>query len=340
MKNPKISIVIPVRNGMATIHSTLATIVSQDFEDIEVVISDNFSDPPITGVSHQKVRLVHPEKPCSQAASWDFAIKQARGEFIMLFGCDDGLMPGALTRLNNYIVDHPEEKVVRYNRVYYVWPQDVFGPQRNTLQVYVGDEDWILHPSLTIPAVANCVQDYTTLPMLYTSLIHRSIIEKMIETTGRVFWTRSPDVYSGFVIAYINGTYKSLGYPMTICGASDHSLGFSSAIGDSPIMKDEMGLVKNDDVFMHPDIPDGLHGLAPHIADAFLTARDHYGFPGHWQVRVEEKDRLWFMNNFRRHGNNIVVNCGDDIRNVADAAAIAGMIADEALWPSTTHYQS
>src|SRR5580698_6500214 len=90
MSDIKFSVVIPTRERPATLRHCLRTCLNQNFDDYEVIVSDNGSIAATREVVDEaaspKVRYVKTPEPLSLASSWEFAVSHAWGEYVLLIG--------------------------------------------------------------------------------------------------------------------------------------------------------------------------------------------------------------------------------------------------------------
>ncbi len=287
----RFSVVIPTRNRARTLPYTLRTCLAQSFPDLEIVVSDNASVDGTADVvarfEDARLRYVKTDRALCISDSWEFAVSQARGEYVILIGSDDGLIPEILPMLDDLLACL-RVRALRWNRVYYTWPDAVFGPQAGHIQVPVLGSSLELDGQTTIREVANRRMDYTLLPMLYTSVIHRSLIQELRQRTGRVFAAASPDIYSGFAFAYLLDHYYSLGIPVSINGGSGDSLGFNAGQDGcrKPDVVAEWERAQKAGFRPHPRVSDTTEGMPLWIADAFETAKDHL-FPERSDLAID-----------------------------------------------------
>ena len=59
-------------------------------------------------VASPKVRYLRTPDALAMSSNWEFALSHARGEFVILMGDDDGLLPHALAELDKIIAALPE----------------------------------------------------------------------------------------------------------------------------------------------------------------------------------------------------------------------------------------
>ena len=89
MTTPYFSIVIPTRNRPNLVPTAVQSVLEQDFGDFELIISDN-SDPERTAetravladaLDDPRVRYLRPPRTLSMVDHWEWAVRQASGEF-------------------------------------------------------------------------------------------------------------------------------------------------------------------------------------------------------------------------------------------------------------------
>src|SRR5579871_6012309 len=104
MATPRFSVVIPTRNRARYLRASIRTVLHQRFQDFEVVVSDNCSNPEtkqvVDGFQDPRLRYYRSDVPLAMTDNWETAISQAKGEYVIVIGDDDGLLPYSLEALN------------------------------------------------------------------------------------------------------------------------------------------------------------------------------------------------------------------------------------------------
>jgi hypothetical protein len=121
--NPFFSVVIPTRNRASLLRYALQTALEQDFDDYEIVVSDNCSQDDTAQVVKDyqtaRVRYVRVDHPLSMPDHWEFALDQARGRFVTYLSDDDALTRAACSRAAAAIERHESKLVVMQSAEYY-----------------------------------------------------------------------------------------------------------------------------------------------------------------------------------------------------------------------------
>jgi glycosyltransferase involved in cell wall biosynthesis len=231
MPGLRFSIVIPTRERAATLYHSLRTCLSQQFDRFEVIVSDNAGSPATRAVvesfASPRMRYVRTPRLMAMCSNWDFAVGHAEGEFVFVLGDDDGLLPHALVELDRFITTH-DARAVRWTAAYYTWPDHAVPGVGNYLRVPLARGARYVEARPAIAEVIAFRRCYSTLPMLYNSVVHRDLIDTLRKRSGRVFSHRIPDVYSGFAVAAAAGGYWSLDTPMSVSGQSGQSTGVAN----------------------------------------------------------------------------------------------------------------
>lgn len=279
MTSPRFSVVIPTREGASTLKYTLQTCLMQDFDDYEIVVCDNFSSPATRQVVEEanspRVKYVRSDKPLAMSSNWELAVSQATGQYITVLGDDDALLPHAF-RVLDHLLERSGTRAIRWDAAFYLWPTIALPEEANYLRLPVCNSVETLDGRLAIASVIRFARCYSTLPMLYNSVVERALLDDLRRRAGRLFLTRYPDVCSGFMVASSVGQYLSTDVPMTIAGLSHKSVGVGHHMipKQNEIGKEFLRLNDGEGVKMRRLVPD-LHvfPVVP-VADCFQAVKE------------------------------------------------------------------
>ena len=113
---PRFSVMIPVRNGSASLGKTITSVLGQEERDMEIVVVDNASTDAtpdvVRGYNDPRLCYVRNDRELEMAANWNRCVELARGEFVALLHHDDRWLPGLLARARRLFEAYPEAGVV------------------------------------------------------------------------------------------------------------------------------------------------------------------------------------------------------------------------------------
>jgi hypothetical protein len=343
MTTPRFSIIIPTRERADTLEYALQSCLRQDFDDFEVVVCDNHSSPAtravVEGCGSARVRYLRSPRLLAMSDNWELAVAQARGEYVHVLGDDDALLSFAL-REANAVLEERRPAALRWGAAFYTWPTLALPEDANYLALPLGEGAQEVEFPQAAARVVRFETCYTTLPMLYNSLIHRDLLAEARARAGRLFPTQYPDVYSGFALGAVAGRFVSLGLPLSISGQSARSTGIANLWlrGRSPIDREYRDLNERAGLPRHPWVADLPILPEVPVADSFLLAREAL-FPGE-PMRLDRKafarqclDRLCVAGEADWHSALALVR-----RSIADEPELLNWFDSEQAgrpWPRT-----
>ncbi len=113
---PKVSVILPVHNGMPYLPLAVESILQQTFRDFEFIIVDDASTDDtaryLSDLGDPRLRVIHNEQNLGVAKSLNRAIAIGRGEYIARQDADDVSLPGRLEAQVNYLDRHPDIAVL------------------------------------------------------------------------------------------------------------------------------------------------------------------------------------------------------------------------------------
>lgn len=233
--NPRFSVVIPTLRRADTLASALETVLAQSNDDLEVIVQNNGGDRHTREVvdarGDARVRHHQTESVIPMIDNWETALAHARGDWIMVLGDDDGLLPDACEIVTAIARETPLE-IVSWAPFLYLWPGYVDTAQENRLDVTL---------SFTVRAHAEPARPllqrfyrfeahYSRLPMIYNSFVRRSLIDRLRARYGSYFFGTQPDVTSGIINAAAVPAFVRLARPLSVAGLSHHSTGHNAML--------------------------------------------------------------------------------------------------------------
>jgi glycosyltransferase involved in cell wall biosynthesis len=112
--------------------SCVRSVLGQDYDDMELVVSDNASTDDTQEVLAEfagdpRLRVLRLDEPVEVTDNWVNGVGAARGDYLLLIGDDDYLLPGYARRLHELIERHDSPDCITYNAYAYAFPGALAG---------------------------------------------------------------------------------------------------------------------------------------------------------------------------------------------------------------------
>lgn len=110
---PKVSICIPTYKQVDYLKKTLNSVLSQDFHDYELIITDDSSDDSVENLLKEfdfkgKLKYYRNKIALGSPANWNYSLKQATGEYIKILHHDDFFTSeNSLSKFVKFLDDNP-----------------------------------------------------------------------------------------------------------------------------------------------------------------------------------------------------------------------------------------
>lgn len=274
----KIYIVIPTKNRADTLYYAIKTALNQNYDNYEIIISDNFSSKEtgelIAKLNHPKIRYQRSDRPLAMLNSWEFAISAiTEPGYVHVMGDDNGLLPGALQRVND-IVKKTRSQIVHSDVIDYIWPEKSTG--QCSLSIPLSKDILCVDSQKSLKSAFNLKIGFSRLPTINVSFVHTAVIDRARSYgKGRYFMASNPDVYSAFINAFCVDKYIYCRRPLIMNGGSWHSNGNSAQTnqGKSPFVEDNL----SDGYKYHPIFPSSTSYYL-NVYEALAKMCDYTGF--------------------------------------------------------------
>jgi glycosyltransferase involved in cell wall biosynthesis len=115
-KQMKVSVVLPTYNRGYIIHDALASVLAQNYGDVEIlVVDDGSSDNTreiVEQVKSQKIRYIRHDRNRGCSAAYNTGTAAATGQLVAFLDSDDVWKSGYLEKLVSFLSRHPEADCV------------------------------------------------------------------------------------------------------------------------------------------------------------------------------------------------------------------------------------
>ena len=233
-KNIKLNVLIPTRERADTLFHSLRTVVTQNYENLSIIVSDNFSQDNTKAIvesfNDPRIKYLNTGKRISMSANWEVALSAVTDGWVTFLGDDDGLLPGSLKKVAQ-LLDTTKAQAIRSSTCTYFYPgvnQDK--KWRLVVQANTGVE--VRDANVWLAKALNGHADYPDLPMLYNGgFISHALLMESKGGDGKFFQSSIPDIYSAVACASIVEGYIYSKEPFAMFGNSKHSGGNSMFYG-------------------------------------------------------------------------------------------------------------
>lgn len=237
--NPKFSILIPTRNGGKYLPYCLESLISQDYDDVEIIVSNNCSEDNtssyLSSVTDKRVRVIKPAEVLSMAYHYEFALSQAKGDWIMILGDDDGVQP-YFFELAEFLTTQAEKKnlnLINSARSYFFWAGCESFYADNLVGYHADAFCAVENIKIQGLSVLIGQKAYFETPQMYTtSLFNRKIIEKVKQKQEGAFYKAiTPDANGAAIAFSVENNYLDCKVPLAWVGTSPKSYAVLGEIG-------------------------------------------------------------------------------------------------------------
>jgi hypothetical protein len=131
----RISVLLPTRQGESLLGVCLDAVLAEDDPDIELVVSDNANSdatPEILAAraGDPRLKVVRQDRVLSVTDNWNAAWASCTGDYAVLIGDDDLLLPGYFARLRRLLAESGEPECLTYSCYAFVMPSAIAGLDR------------------------------------------------------------------------------------------------------------------------------------------------------------------------------------------------------------------
>ena len=270
----KFTIILPTRERATTLNWALKTCVAQDYENLDILVSDNFSQDNtkevVSSYNDSRIKYINTGKRISMSHNWEFALAHVTDGYVFFLGDDDGILPNALTEIDK-IIQETGMKVVTWKSEEYLWP-DFYNTNRSgLLKITLSNKTHRYNGQKELSKTLNCEKRYEELPFLYKGFISVDIIDAVKKITGNFFHSQIPDLYSAIVLANFVDTYIYSERPYSLAGVSKNSNGASFSTFTSKEAVDKALFTQEENIPFYEDLV-FVHSDYIFLAECFLQS--------------------------------------------------------------------
>jgi len=205
---PFFSFVIPTRNRARYLEYALRSCMQQEFDDYEIVVSDNNSSDHTAELVKQldngKIRYFNTGRDLGLTDNFENGLTKVSGDYVLYLADDEAYIPSTLTKLK-YWIDKTDPAVISYGRTPFAFP----GVERRKIS---GEENTagVLELRPFTRKVARIPSEIVlkyifslihfdegyygrVMPVSVKSIVRRDVVEEILKTVGRFHLHPIPD---------------------------------------------------------------------------------------------------------------------------------------------------
>ena len=123
----KFSVLLPTRNGGKYLKSCIESVLSQDYKDMELIVFDNANTDNTAEVvnsysSDKRLKYFRTDSVVSVTDNWNNALKKSSGDYVLMMGDDDFLLPGYFDTLDQTIKENDFPDGISYFGYSFIYP--------------------------------------------------------------------------------------------------------------------------------------------------------------------------------------------------------------------------
>ena len=196
----KFSVLLPTRNGGKYLKSCIESVLSQDYKDMELIVFDNANTDNTAEVvnsysNDKRLKYYRTDSVVSVTDNWNNALKKSSGDYVLMMGDDDFLLPGYFDTLDKTIKENDFPDGISYFGYSFIYPDAVDNKEGYYLDPHYDYEKKLIDSK----------------KMTKNQL--RSIVYDMFKFKNRVPLNTLPHIWSRKVINRVDGELFRPPYP-------------------------------------------------------------------------------------------------------------------------------
>ena len=233
----KISVLLPTRNRLQLLTYAVESVLRQDYDDWEVIISDNHSEEDVAGyvagLDDPRILYQRTDTLVPVTENWNLALRRSSGDYVVMLGDDDCLVDGYFRTVSDLVREYRFPDFVYHKALVYAYPGVIpefpDGYLRENACAMIFDKanvPFFLAPGIARSLVAESMNFRVRFDFnMQYSLISRRFIETL-RGQGDFFQSPYPDYYASNVMLLKGEKILIYPKPLVIIGISPKSFGY------------------------------------------------------------------------------------------------------------------
>ncbi len=202
MSKPFFSIILPTKNRPVFLRDAIRSVLLQNFDDYELIVSDNFNDETTKKAIEEFKKDSHliyirTDRELNIPDHWEFAGKRANGIYTLILTDRSFLKQGALRDINDTIRNLSNPAVV-------FWKYGYFDEKKGVLESEREEAGFKILNSTDLLKNFGRTLDAHFLPRPHVGCYREDLIEKIRRDVGHLYLPYGPDFTSSLLaLAYV-----------------------------------------------------------------------------------------------------------------------------------------
>ena len=128
----KFSVLLPTRNGGPYLRGCISSVLDEDYDDMELVVCDNANVDETQEVlasfsNDHRLKVLRTEEVLSVTDNWNKVYQASSGDYILMLGDDDCLIPGYFDVLEKILEEKNYPELITHNYCSFIEPNSIDG---------------------------------------------------------------------------------------------------------------------------------------------------------------------------------------------------------------------
>lgn len=212
MPMPFFSIVLPTKNRPRFLRDTISSVLLQNFDDYELIVSDNFNDEKTKEVvdefrDNTHIRYFRTESALNIPDHWEYATTKGNGLYTLILTDRSFLKQGALRDIYDTIRYAGNPPVV-------FWKYGYFEEEKKILRDEKEEPGMKMVPSADLLKKFSRTFDAHFLPRPHVGCYRQDLAERIRRSIGRLYLPFGPDFTSSLLLLAYSDTVMYIPRPL------------------------------------------------------------------------------------------------------------------------------
>lgn len=239
IKQIKFSVLLPTKNRLDLLKHALKSVLNQDYDNWEIIVSDNCSEDDVKGyvesLKDSRIIYLRAEKPLTVTENWNQANNMATGDYIIMLGDDEALLPGFFQKCIDILQKANMPEVLTFGAYMYLQPNVApFAPKGNVSKsIFYFDTENKENNQFYLVSLETRKQlvqksldfNYTYAFNMQFFLYSKDFIARA-KIYGDFYKPPYPDYYTANIFLLLAKTFVVMPEPMVIIGITNKSYGY------------------------------------------------------------------------------------------------------------------